>query len=77
MLARKWNPRARKPGDSDWESTLGLEHGRNPVFDAAEFALCEHSLLQSQHQNMILYIYIQDIRIYLEDELQSATCGIT
>ena len=33
--ARKWKPCVRKCGESDGESTLGLEHRRNPVFDAA------------------------------------------
>ena len=33
--SRKWKPCARKRGESGGESTLGLEHRRNQVFDAA------------------------------------------
>ena len=36
--SRKWKPCARKRGESGGESTLGLEHRRNQVFDAAQVA---------------------------------------
>ena len=37
--SRKWKPCARKRGESGGESTLGLEHRRNQVFDAAQLSL--------------------------------------
>ena len=40
--SRKWKPCARKRGESGGESTLGLEHRRNQVFDAAQL---DHNLL--------------------------------
>ena len=48
--ARKWKPCARKWGESDGESTLGLEHHRNLVFDAAHLFVGDFWLMKYSYE---------------------------